>query len=409
MTLETPTQTKTISRNVVRLKIGKTSLAQRGIKSTNGNSQSIANSIVLAQIHLKTGNVRLENRLAIPLTRLLEGKTKSEAMMILPIIFRVCGMAHASAVESIFEGEVSRNASILMLVENIREHCLHISKNDKVGVMPLKKPDLSYPELMGLIDNFKTCLRNDWTTKNKDEISELVCTLEQYVIDIVCDTPTMSWVEALNFTDLLKWADGSNTICGQKIRHALHQNELSIGAIAFNPLWPENSVRTVWENAGSGYYETGSLVRVYQFPIIEELYQLYGFGHGVRVMARMIDCIVMLDELKKKVKLGGEPVENKSHDRPLEPIRFSHIETARGKLLHRAKIEQGRILSYDIIAPTDINFHSKGPCYTALKNMVSTLKLQGQGINNMTAKIKSNAETIIRDFDPCIGYEVEVL
>lgn len=408
MTLETPTQTKPISRNVVRLKIGKTSLAQRGIKSTNGNSKSIANSIVLAQIHLKAGNVRLENRSPIPLTRLLVGKTKAEAMVILPMIFRICGMAHAGAVESVFDGAVSKNTNILIRVENIREHCLHILKDDKGNITPIKKPDLSYPELIGLIDKFKTCLKNDRIEKNKDEIFELVHILEQYVINIVCDSPTISWVEALNLRELLKWADGSNSICGQKIRHAVNQNEPSLGAIAFNPLWSENSARTVWENANSGRYETGALARVYQFSVIQELYQLYGIGHGVRVMARMIDCIVMLEELKKMVKANVVQMENENHDRTLEPIRFSQIETARGKLLHRAVIEHDRVLSYDVMAPTDVNFHSKGPCYTALTNMVSKLKPQGQDVSNMTVKIKSNAETIIHNFDPCIGYEIEV-
>ena len=47
------------------------------------------------------------------------------------------------------------------------------------------------------------------------------------------------------------------------------------------------------------------------------------------------------------------------------------VQTARGLLLHRARIAEGRVAAYRIVAPTEWNFHPEGPLARGLAGMIA--------------------------------------
>jgi Ni,Fe-hydrogenase I large subunit len=74
------------------------------------------------------------------------------------------------------------------------------------------------------------------------------------------------------------------------------------------------------------------------------------------------------------------------------------VPTSRGLLLHRARVDAGRIAAYRIVAPTEWNFHPRGALQRGLEGLRAT----------SAAAIESAATTCVQSLDPCVRAVVEV-
>lgn len=81
---------------------------------------------------------------------------------------------------------------------------------------------------------------------------------------------------------------------------------------------------------------------------------------------------------------------------------LARVATARGMLLHRLQLDgQGstaRIARYQVVAPTEWNFHPQGPCAAALAGLEA----------NSEAALRRLAGCWITAFDPCVGWQLDV-
>ena len=74
---------------------------------------------------------------------------------------------------------------------------------------------------------------------------------------------------------------------------------------------------------------------------------------------------------------------------------MAEVETVRGALRHRIRIEDGRIADYAISAPTEANFRLGGPVEAGL-------------LGAAAAGIESAARLHVLAIDPCVEFTVEV-
>ena len=74
------------------------------------------------------------------------------------------------------------------------------------------------------------------------------------------------------------------------------------------------------------------------------------------------------------------------------------VQTARGLLLHRARIVDERVEDYEIVAPTDWNFHPQGSAASAL------MKLAAKD----AVALERRAAMTVQAFDPCVAYRIEI-
>jgi Ni,Fe-hydrogenase I large subunit len=74
------------------------------------------------------------------------------------------------------------------------------------------------------------------------------------------------------------------------------------------------------------------------------------------------------------------------------------VETARGLLLHRARLRGGRVADYQIVAPTEWNFHPEGALTRGLEGLTA----------NDTPTLVKRARLAVHALDPCVACEVEV-
>ncbi len=74
------------------------------------------------------------------------------------------------------------------------------------------------------------------------------------------------------------------------------------------------------------------------------------------------------------------------------------VQTARGLLLHRARVEDGRVTGYQIVAPTEWNFHPAGALTRGLEGMRA----------DDEATLRSDARLVVQGLDPCVACRIEV-
>jgi Ni,Fe-hydrogenase I large subunit len=74
------------------------------------------------------------------------------------------------------------------------------------------------------------------------------------------------------------------------------------------------------------------------------------------------------------------------------------VQTARGLLTHRVVQHAGLIQHYQIVAPTEWNFHPQGTLAQMLRHLQAT----------DTAELSAQAHALITALDPCVAYHLEL-
>lgn len=147
--------------------------------------------------------------------------------------------------------------------------------------------------------------------------------------------------------------------------------------------------------------EVGALARqlIDGQPLVNDLVTTSGSNVRNRVIARLLELPRVLIEMEQWVRML-QPKEPFCNDSGLkaESQGFGLTEAARGSLGHWVRIKNGRILNYQIVAPTTWNFSPRdrngvsGPLEQAL---IGAPVREGE-------KEPVAVQHIVRSFDPCM-------
>ncbi len=133
--------------------------------------------------------------------------------------------------------------------------------------------------------------------------------------------------------------------------------------------------------------ETGPLARTAGHPLVADAIARWGRGVGARVVARLVDLAAALEAAGGRhgaIRLG-------------EGSAIAWVETARGLLVHRVTLEDGRIGRYRIVAPTEWNFHPQGAFARGATGIAA-----GSG-----AQLESAVRWVVSSLDPCVAVRYE--
>ena len=143
--------------------------------------------------------------------------------------------------------------------------------------------------------------------------------------------------------------------------------------------------------------EIGALTRHWDAPEVKAVREAYGAGLRARFVSRLVDVkelpqsqMALLNDLSPCDP--DRSVVNRDGSGEIE------VETARGALIHKVTIEEGRVRTYDISAPTDANFEPGGAV---------ELGLNGAHVSNREA-LDQAANLHVLAVDPCVLCEVEI-
>ncbi|NEX19051.1 nickel-dependent hydrogenase large subunit [Thiorhodococcus mannitoliphagus] len=147
--------------------------------------------------------------------------------------------------------------------------------------------------------------------------------------------------------------------------------------------------------------EVGALARqvVDGQPLIRELVDRSGGNVANRVIARLIESVRLLVAMEAWVRAlePGEPF-CVSGPMPQECEGVGLVEAARGSLGHWLRVRNGRILNYQIVAPTTWNFSPRdhqGVPGVLEQALVGTEVREGE-------RTPVAVQHIVRSFDPCM-------
>lgn len=113
---------------------------------------------------------------------------------------------------------------------------------------------------------------------------------------------------------------------------------------------------------------------------------------GYPVTARLAARLAALDECLAVLR-GERPRQHWVDRLALGPgDALARVETARGQLMHRVRVEDGLIADYAIVAPTEWNFHPRGALAQALEGRVCADE----------AMLRRHAEALVLALDPCV-------
>lgn len=136
--------------------------------------------------------------------------------------------------------------------------------------------------------------------------------------------------------------------------------------------------------------ETGALARLGDAPGLNDLVRRWGRSALARCVARLV-------ELARLVTGRAAPLHGRLALARDEGLGW--VETARGLLVHRARLERGRVAAYRIVAPTEWNFHPAGALARGL---------HGARFESAIAAERA-AHLLVLSLDPCVYARVEVL
>ncbi|MDQ6980116.1 MAG: nickel-dependent hydrogenase large subunit [Ghiorsea sp.] len=388
--------------------------------SLEGN---VSISLLLAKQGVQQAVVKSQRPLlAQPLLASSEAK---DAPQKVGLVFNLCAKAQACAsvyaIEQASQNQASKDAcgirAQLVRMELIREHLWRIcldwpelrgGQAEKALMKQVLLLDKEWEACLD-VDNQAFVLDGDVKPPLKAKASSIALKLGTLLKEHIFYMPPKAFYECKSAEGYLLWAQYTQMNVPQLIQSLVHRGWQGVGQAEtkilpdFDLAWLESVLSSDGAESfmkqpdiNGEAYESTPYARQQSHPLIVELEQKYGLGLLVRFTAVLLELAATYLDLEKalmqfeaKCDVVGSAAENTG---------FGAVEAARGRLLHRVVLDEAqKVKTYQIVAPTEWNFHPDG----VLKNALETL--QGD-----EASIEQQAKLLIHAMDPCVKFNLEI-
>ncbi len=350
-------------------------------------------------------------------SRIFHGKRVEEALQTLPLLFSICGTAQACAGVRACEQalglmpttQIERLREGMVRMESLREHLWRIFLDwSELLHEPPQRENMA--EVLALQKRLRAALtqghnpfsrpgdQHDIDLKIPDELGRKINELLQRA---VFGINPAAWLEIKDLDGLASWAGTQVTLAARMLEHVIQNGWSDVGAAdieALPDLEPGQLYSLLEDDTflrqplWSGQCrETSSLTRV-DSPLLRHLQGLYGNGLLLRLVARLTEIAqvainIVPDEVDLPLAKTGTADDS----------GIGQVAAARGQLVHRVDLADGIVSRYQILAPTEWNFHPQGVVALALGTL-----------NGDREQIESQARLLINAIDPCVGYELTI-
>lgn len=362
-----------------------------------------------------SGNlVSIGSNRALNLTHAFVGQSPERALATLPLLFSLCGTAQSvAAVSAVESGQgISPDPQTLacrralVMLETIKEHGWRILLDwpKFLGLPPMHQPLAQLlrlrMELMRLLLPDSSALMPGvvLTFPQQQSWRSLHGQMQELLERALFGMPLKAWLALEDELELFAWAQQTDTLAARYCQHLMSMGWLGLGACSAQSLLiqdyaeltrcmsdPQFIAQPSWQGQAK---ESTCLGRT-ESKLIHQLSLDYGNGLMVRLVARLTEMaqqVVALADFQAISPEGFAPVTG-----------LGVIPAARGLLAHRVQIQGGRVSEYQILAPTEWNFHPQGVVAQGLAQLDA-----GQ------AELEQQARLFIEAVDPCVAYQLEV-
>ncbi|MBB4371731.1 hypothetical protein GGD63_004532 [Bradyrhizobium sp. cir1] len=331
-------------------------------------------------------DVKVEPRSRPPLTRLFAGKQAASLLAVLPRLFSLCSAAHQVAYLSAVEAARGEDAALTTVRRRvtavIAERLTELLRSLFIGRLPLDGARAASVRAMmqagavlcgGVDEAGPDSPRREAVLQIKSALRELGIAgedpapgsmLAAYLADLDGEALSSPTAEQSFLT-----AADDLEIVTRLLRDGAHYSDA-----------PELHGRIP---------ETGVWARRRQ-PVLPP-----GAGPAERLKARIAEVVRLCAWL--------EDDEQDRDDGLVAAYRLGSgkgaaaVECARGRLYHAVELDPGdRIARFEFLAPTEWNFHARGPLVRSLKGAVPAPGRRGQDA----------VRALVDSFDPCVGFNL---
>lgn len=374
-------------------------------------------------LHVRDGavaEVGVRSTRLVQASRLFAGRRPDEVTGLLPTIFALCGTAQVLAGLSAMEQASALPPSaaqaparqMLLLAETVAEHGLGMARD--------------WPALMGaapdldIAKRLKTAMAairpalypsGDWKrpgggtlAPDQNAIRAAIAAGRAAVADLLGADAEALLADPDAF---LVWRRTGRTSSARLIDEVSAPDLAAFGRGPFLPMPEQGPVdlaaRLEADREGAyaarpdfagRVFETGPLARQAWQPAVGSLIARHGGGLLARLVARIAEVASSLQEMDDLVhSLDGGSAPSACL---VDGAGLGLVEAARGLLVHRVELEGGRVKRYQILAPTEWNFHPDGPLARGLRGAPATPDLQRR------------ATLLAGALDPCVACAVTV-
>ena len=352
------------------------------------------------------------------------GKPVEQAVDLLPLLYTVCKTAQSVAAVAACQQACGVTAAVsvwrlrqrLVLAEIAQEYLWRFTLDwpQATGEPPDMHADAKeYAALRQKLGGILQPMLADagWRTMAvsendpQDEAWDAYCAaLTDYAEREIFGMPARIWSEFDSIDALQAWSRSAPTAMARVIGMLLREDaERRDGnAVALMPAAQELAQASEMLAADADFVrhphwcgqvlETGALARMQAHPLVRAV-----LGQGRRVLARVVARLLELAALPQRIRDATGAREAVVASVP--GVGKAWVETARGLLLHRVEIAAGQVSRYQVLAPTEWNFHPRGALAQALTGMRAETE----------ATLREKIAQAMLALDPCVGYELRVV
>ncbi len=365
----------------------------------------------------RVSQVRIDSTRPVHASRVFHGKDVADALRMLPMLFSICGTAQACA--GIRACEQARGVSSgprienirdsLVRMETLREHLWRIlldwplfldESQEKSGMADMLSLQRDYRQaLTAGYDPFQQ--PGDSYVPDSELPRELPQKISLTLGHLAFGMVPADWLNIDRPATLETWAASGATVAARLIDHVMKAGWSDLGACEIEalPVLETGHLQRVLQDEGfvmrphwfGDCRESSCLVRADSL-LLERLRTQYGNGLLVRLVARLTEIAQLSGNLQPETVSAGEqdPVG-------VQNPGIGQVAAARGQLVHRVCLEGERVVAYQILAPTEWNFHPRGVVARSLG------KLYGN-----VAQMEQQARLLVNALDPCVGYDLSI-
>jgi hypothetical protein len=365
--------------------------------------------------HLTRVAVRLTRPMAA--ARVLAGRSAADAAATMPLLYSLCGQSQGAAAACALaaagardvRGDPALHDDVVML-ESVQDTFRHLLI-DGLAAMATAPCAAPVAAARAAIGPFLRAAAGSTAVGKPAAKRALGKRLSGFAADAIFGMPIARWRSIADTDALLAWCSTGGTAVAAALarlfaeeptlgRSTVPQMPPAQGDTLHDIVVPAMRADRAFERAptwAGSPVETGALARMRNDPLVADVQRRFGNAVGTRIVARLAELAGLIEELT-----GAET-------RPEPPARIQGIplgdgeglaavETARGLLLHRARLREERVVDYQIVAPTEWNFHPEGALPRGLEGFEPDDELH----------LLRAARLAVHALDPCVGSRIEV-
>ncbi len=357
------------------------------------------------------------------ITKLFSEKSINSVADIMNAIYHLCNTAHRfSFLRLLDESGVIKLSSneiqaynLLLDLETIREHCFSIASKWSQDTDNLV--DTNIINLLATLKEINSTLfvntdalsLADKELQSFKSIDKLILKLEDQLQILLIGSKNNSESIFADMDSFNNWLQVGESKSVTFLNYLQQHNLSKMGDVKVSHLPDldpeelsdllENEAYIRQPNYQGATCETTPYSRQSNHQLIKKLADIHGNGVFTRAVSQLLEVFELLNKIKCDYKhIKTETISYEVQFPALEISALVQLEAARGRLVHQLSIENEKIKSYQILAPTEWNFHPEG----ILNHMIKSLEFTNK--EDLIGKVR----LLINAIDPCVGYSIEV-